>query len=747
MGSCSLTLTGERRTVQRLSMGTLILLAVFIAGGPLASLAVPARQGGLLKKTADSYCLTPSCVLASSDIIKMMNASADPCDDFYEFACGNFLEETVIPDHKTRVGTFSILRDKLNERLRTLFESDKKGGEPEIFNSVRNYFHSCMDQDEIGEHSKADMLEIIESLGGWPLLMGEKFNEEEFVWQKLTIKADSLGFGTGTIMDAGISTNSLNASKRIIAFDQPSLGLSREYLIKGLEEKEVKAYYNYMVETAVYFGADRVTAEKELKDSLNFELKLAEMSLPREKRRNKTALTNQMTLQKVGELYDYDWMNHLNVMFNNKDVVFTPDEIVNVKVPSFLTQLQTYIGTVPKRVIANYMVWRYIKSSMSFLDKKAIKIVLDYSKVISGKETIPPRWETCVTTVSGTGRSSLYFYEGSLTNAVGSMYAKKYFPASKKAIADEMVKNIRSEFKLMLDELDWMDDATKSRAHAKVDQMTSHIAYSKEILNDQLLNEFYEGLVLNSTSYLKNKLTLRKFINEYYVKEFRKPIDKQSWKTHGGAAIVNAFYSSSENSIQFPAGILEGLFFQSDRPSYMNYGAIGMVVGHEITHGFDDQGSQKDGEGNLVNWWEKITKERYNAKAKCIIDQYSDFSVNIEGEDISVNGINTQGENIADNGGFKEAYRAYQRLVSQYGEEPQLPGLPYTPSQMFWLSGAAVWCGKSRPATEKNRVLTDPHSPSQFRVVGSFRNLPEFAHDWNCPNDAPMNPKKKCTVW
>jgi len=418
-----------------------------------------------------------------------------------------------------------------------------------------------------------------------------------------------------------------------------------------------------------------------------------------------------------------------------------------VKVPKYLTKLQAYLKNVPKRTIANYMVWRYVKSSMALLDKAALKIVLDYNKVISGKETTPPRWETCVRSVSGTDSSSLYFYEGSLTNAVGAMYAKKYFPVDKKAVADEMVTNIREEFKVMLDELDWMDDATKGRAHNKVDMMTSHIAYSREILDNDLLNEFYQGLVLDSTSYLKNKLALRKFINEYYVKEFRKPIDKQSWKTHGGAAIVNAFYSSSENSIQFPAGILEGLFFQADRPSYMNYGAIGMVVGHEITHGFDDQGSQKDGEGNLVNWWEKITKQRYNERAKCMIDQYSEFSVNVDGEEINVNGINTQGENIADNGGFKEAYRAYQRLVDTYGEEPQLPGLPYTPNQMFWLSGASVWCGKSRPATEKNRVLTDPHSPSQFRVVGSFRNLAEFSQDWNCPKNSPMNPDKKCTVW
>jgi len=327
------------------------------------------------------------------------------------------------------------------------------------------------------------------------------------------------------------------------------------------------------------------------------------------------------------------------------------------------------------------------------------------------------------------------------------MYAKTYFPASQKAVADEMVENIRSEFKLMLDELDWMDDKTRQRAHVKVDSMKSFIAYAKEILDDNLLNEFYQGLELKSGNYMENMLVLRRFINEYYTKEFRIPIDRHSWKTHGGAAIVNAFYSPSENSIQFPAGILDGVFFQADRPNYLNYGGIGMVVGHEITHGFDDQGSQKDGEGNLVDWWEKETKDKYNKKAKCIIDQYGNYTVEVKGETINLNGVNTQGENIADNGGFKESLRAYERLTAMHGIEPKLPGLPYTQKQLFWLAGASVWCTAMRPEALKQRVLTDPHAPARFRVNGPYRNIDEFSRDWGCPSGSPMNPIKKCRVW
>ncbi|XP_023346897.1 neprilysin-2 isoform X3 [Eurytemora carolleeae] len=472
------------------------------------------------------------------------------------------------------------------------------------------------------------------------------------------------------------------------------------------------------------------------------------MSLPREERRNATALNNQMTLEEGNKMYPaFNWTNHVRNILDNPEVPINSSEVINVAVPVYVQKLAVYMPSVPARVQANYLLWRFIKGMVSFSDKEARQIQLKYNMVLTGKEQESPRWETCVKTTSGNGENYLYFYEGSLTNAVGAMYAKEYFPESSKQIADDMVSNIKKEFKTMLDELDWMDDITRKKAHSKVDKMMPFIGYAKEILDDKLINEHYKGLDLNSPSYLKNFLKLKTFINEYYVKVFRDPIDNHSWKTHGGAAIVNAFYSPNENSIQFPAGILDGVFFKDDRPSYMNYGAIGVVVGHEITHGFDDTGSQKDGDGNLVDWWEPQTKKKYLERAQCIIDQYSNFTVEVVGEILNVNGINTQGENIADNGGYKEAYRAYEKLTKEQGEELSLPGLPYTPRQLFWISGAAVWCNILREEALKNRVLTDPHAPGRYRVNGSYRNQKEFSKDWNCPKGSNMNPEKKCSVW
>ena len=397
--------------------------------------------------------------------------------------------------------------------------------------------------------------------------------------------------------NSGYTTDPKDSERRITEVDQFSPGLSREYLIKGYDDKDVQAYYKLMVNMAAMLGADEELAKKEMEEALKLELKLAEFALPREKRRNKTALYNPMPLPEIQKMYPelplFDYINGITLY---EEGFVTKDEVLNVAVPEFVTKVREHLANVPARVQANYIIWRNVKSSISFLDSQALEHALEYAKVLTGKKQDVPRWERCVKSVAGLS-GSLYFYEGSLTNVVGAMYAKKYFKLDAKKKADEMVDNIRAEFKKILDELDWMDDKTRERAHVKADKMTPHMAYAAEILDDNLIKDFYEGLDLKNDSYLKNYLRLKNFINLYYAKEYRKKIDKADWRTHGGAAIVNAFYSPNENSIQFPAGILGGVFYNAENPSYMNYGAIGFVVGHEITHGFDDQGSQRDGDG------------------------------------------------------------------------------------------------------------------------------------------------------
>ena len=558
---------------------------------------------------------------AAADLIKSMDETVDPCSDFYNFACGNFIKERVLPDHKDFISSIDPIIDKKNLRLRKLFEGKAVGCEPQAYQNVRNYFQACMDTKSIEEKSVGQLKALLDDIGGWPVLLGEKWQGENFQWHQLSVKASDKGFSSDRMITIRISTDYKDSAKRMLWVYGPKLGLRREYLIKGADNEKVKDYLQYMVDSAVFLGANREAALTEMKDALDLELKIAELTLPREEMRNKTALYNTMTIKEASALYPkLPWVEYINVVLSpDRTVSVDENEVVNVAVPKYIEEFGKLIATVPARTIANLIMWRNVKSSMSYLSEEAIQIQLAYSKAITGKASKSPRWEKCVKATAGLGGNYFYHYEGSLTNAVGAMYAKEYFQAAAKEVTDEMVTNIRKEFKDMLNKLEWMDEKTKQRAFEKADLMTPNIAYAKEILDDRLLEDFYDGLVLSKASYLKNYLHLKIWISKYYAKEFRKPVDKKSWKTHGGAAIVNAFYNPAENSINFPAGILDGVFFQEDRPLYMNYGAIGFVVGHEITHGFDDQGSQKDGEGNLVDWWEPETKTRYLEKARSVI--------------------------------------------------------------------------------------------------------------------------------
>ncbi|KAG0419148.1 hypothetical protein HPB47_004337 [Ixodes persulcatus] len=268
------------------------------------------------------------------------------------------------------------------------------------------------------------------------------------------------------------------------------------------------------------------------------------------------------------------------------------------------------------------------------------------------------------------------------------------------------------EFMAILDDIDWMDEQTRQRARAKAQAIQPYIGYPEELLKDVLVEEHYSKVTLKPDAYFENVMRLRKWSTDYALGQLRKPHIKGDWKRFAQVAVVDAYYSDVENCIRIPAGILQGVFFSKDRPSYLNYGAIGSIIGHEITHGFDDEGRQFDKDGSIINWWEPETDLKFRQRAQCIVEQYGNYTV-AEGT-MNVNGINTQGENIADNGGIKEAFNAYKKWVKENGPEAGLPGLKYTPQQLFWISAANIWCSKYRPEALKLSILAGAHSPAPF---------------------------------
>ncbi|GLV37796.1 Neprilysin 2 [Carabus blaptoides fortunei] len=585
------------------------------------------------------------------------------------------------------------------------------------------------------EHNSLHVLKkYLHKFGGWPVLEGEKWNERDNHWQQITYKLHDSGFGSNYLLRLYVFLNPKNSSQTVLFINQPLLGLKKEYLSKGLSNTIVKAYYKYMVNLAVILGGKRDYASKQLKQSLLFEMRLAKICLPKEQLRNFTELYNPITIRELQIRYpDISWLSYISKLLNG--VTVTEDEVIILQSLNYLNGLFKLLNDTPKRIQANYLLWRVVENSVSFLSHVARKYLLQYTRIVSGTTALSSRWRECVSVVNN-----------GMPVAVGSLYVRRYFSSHAKNEAEDMVQNIRRELRHILKKIPWMDRHTLKRAVDKLDAMEAHVGYPKELLNDTLVEQYYEKLNIHENRYLESVLEITKFERRFEFHSLHETVNKSNWIDHANAAVVNAFYTFSENSINLPAGILQGAFFESDRPKYMNYGAIGTVIGHEIIHGYDDKGRQYDKNGNLLDWWEEKTNEDFIKRAQCFVDQYENFTD--KQVKMHLNGINTEGENIADNGGAKAAYMAYINWARRtHAREPKLPNLDYTPNQLFWLSMANAFCTKSRPEYTRLIITTDEHSPAMFRVLGTLSNLDEFSNDFNCDTSSAMNPERKCTLW
>ncbi|GFN91707.1 endothelin-converting enzyme 1-like [Plakobranchus ocellatus] len=382
-----------------------------------------------------------------------------------------------------------------------------------------------------------------------------------------------------------------------------------------------------------------------------------------------------------------------------------------------------------KQVLNDYMLWHLVADFAPMLSKPFRDAKQTFSEVMSGTKGNEETWHICIT------ETDLV-----LGFAVGALFVKETFVGGSKAKAKEMIENVRTAFTDNLPNLDWMDDATRAAALDKANAVTDMIGYPDYILDHVKLDKKYENLKMNKSDYFGNNLAFTRYsFRRTFGKLRKKPLNEWAMSP----PTVNAYYSPNKNTIVFPAGILQAPFFDRNFPQSLNYGAMGVVMGHELTHGFDDQGREYDKEGNMKNWWGQEAIKRFKEKTQCLVDQYNKFELHGEHE----RGKQTLGENIADNGGLKSAYNAYSKWVERNGVEQLLPALNLSHKQLFFLSFAQVWCWNSKPESDHMQILTDPHSPAKFRVIGPLSNSEDFSREYKCSSKARMNPKKKCEIW
>ncbi|VDM97134.1 unnamed protein product [Thelazia callipaeda] len=670
-----------------------------------------------------------------------MNLSVDPCENFFEYACGRWNHDHPIPDDMFAYGTFASVRENVRLQMKVLLESDTPVASKSIA-MARIAYQTCMNTSKLESIKSSQLLHALQQLGKWPLLNGkDDWDEKSFNFTSV-LASSRRSFGNEIFFQVYVYADAKNTTRNTLYMDQGMLGLGRGsrdyYLNTTMFSKHLDAYRKYQLDVMKLLLADaNITYElpqliRQLDDIINFEKKFAQIIIPEDDRRNSTRLYNKKIIADLYTLLpEVEWLSYFYQITPKSihDSISNNTQIIVGEV-EYLYSVTELINNNSNGLLANYILWRIIHSWVKILDGRFEDIKQDFMRVMTGQQTKSPRWKECAQ-----GTISL------LPLAGGALYVRQHFDFTDKqeALVSLWIKNFT--FSNIVRNIFYNKIVIQ-----KAVSMINNIGYPDFINNDTALDKHYEKL--HFTAEDSHFDLLRKVLIWSQEKEFlriKESFDKYEFEV--SPAVVNAFYSPEKNALTFPAGILKPPFFSGSYPKMVNYGAIGAVIGHEITHGFDDQGSQYDKDGNLQNWWNEESYKGFSARKECIVDQYNSYKV--PNTDYKVNGKLTQGENIADNGGVKEAYRAYRKYVKQLGhEEPYLPGFQnFSSDQVFYLSYAHFWCGHKKEAAALQQVLTDEHSPEVFRVIGVLSNLPEFSEAYNCIPGSQLNPPQRCAVW
>ncbi|XP_029472150.1 endothelin-converting enzyme-like 1 [Rhinatrema bivittatum] len=682
----------------------------------------------------DAYCLEgcpekKAFGRASRFIAGNIDPTIDPCKDFYSFACGGWLRRHGIPEDKLIYGLIAAVGEQNEEKLQLLLmQPVRRGQRGSAERKVKEFFRSCLNVREIDRLGPRPMLQVIEECGGWDL-PGEGGKEARWDFGELLYKTQGV-YSTAVLFSLTVNLDDKNSSRYVIRIDQDGLTLPERTLYLGQDEESEKilaAYKLFMERLLGLLGADDVQQKAE--EILQLEQQLANITISEydDLRRDISTMYNKVTLSELQQIApNLKWKHLLDRIFHYD---FSEDEEIVVLATDYMQKVSELIRSTPTRILHNYMIWRIVVVLSEHLSTPFRDAIHELSKEMEGTEKQLELGKMCLT------QANKHF-----GMALGALFVEEYFSSSSKAKVQQLVEDIKHILDQRLDELDWMDDETKAAARAKLQYMMVMIGYPDFLLKPEAIDKEYEFEVHEKT-YFKNILNSIKFNIKLSVKKIRQEVDKTAWLLPPQA--LNAYYLPNKNQMVFPAGILQPTLYNPEFPQSLNYGGIGTIIGHELTHGYDDWGGQYDRHGNLMHWWTEDSYRKFLKKAECIVNLYDNFTVYNQ----RVNGRLTLGENIADMGGLKLAYYAYQKWVREHGPERPLHRLKYTHEQLFFIAFAQNWCIKRRSQSIYLQVLTDKHAPEHYRVIGSVSQFHEFGRVFHCPKNSPMNPVHKCSVW
>ena len=650
----------------------------------------------------------PSLDLAS------MDKTADPCVNFYQYACGGWKKNNPIPPDQTSWSVYAKLYQDNLQFLRDILEqaSASAGLRDAVTQQIGDFYAACMDEATVEKQGTAPVRGYLDAVGN--LKSAKEIAPLVAQLQQV--------YGRSVLFEAGSTQDPDNSEMVIAELDQGGLGLpDRDYYTKeDAKSKETRErYVQHVQKLFELMGENRDTAKKDADTVMRLETALAKASMTRVDRRDPYKMKHKMKLADLNELApNFDWKAYYST------AQYPQFEILNVDTPDFFKEVNTLLAAEPIDNWKTYLRFHVVDSASPYLSSPFVDENFEfYRKYLRGAKEQQARWKRCVG-----------YTDHGLGEALGQVYVAKVFSPELKQSTLDMVRRIEDAMALRIQQLDWMSPETKEQALRKLHTIRNKIGYPDKWRD-------YSSVKIARDDFAGNVGRASQFEHHRDVNKIGKPVDRGEWDM--SPPTVNAYYNDQMNDINFPAGVLQPPLYDAKMDDAPNYGDTGGTIGHELTHGFDDEGSQYDASGNLKNWWTKADREKFDARTKCVEDQYATYIVV---DDIHINSRLTLGEDVADLGGEILAYMAWQDATKGQSPAPR-DGL--TPEQRFFVGFAQWACDNDRPENLRVRAATDPHSPGIYRINGVVVNMPEFAKAFACKQGQPMTKPadKVCKVW
>ena len=682
------------------------IAAIFIL---LASVSI-----GILRAGQESGSAKPSGPATRGVDLTILDKTCKPCEDFYHYASGDWLAKNPVPAAYPSWGRFNELAERNRELLRQILEgaaANTMASPGSNEQKIGDFYASCMDEKQTN------------AAGAKPL--DAEFARIDAIRSTGELQAEIArlqGMGVRALFEFGSTQDAKNSSEVIGGADQGGLGLpDRDYYTKTDDKsKQLRQQYEeHVAKMLALAGDDAAKASSEAKAIMDLETKLADASLTRVERRDPEKTYHKMNRSDLRNLTPYwSWEEYF------QQIGYANIDFVDVSAPKFFETLSQALKETPLDTWKAYLRWHLVNSTAAYLSDPFVDEDFNFKgRVLQGTKELLPRWKRCVTAT-----------DRQLGEALGQIYAQKYFPPEAKARALEMVNRLIDALHDDLQTLPWMGPATRQQALAKLAAFTRKIGYPDKWRD-------YSAYAVDRGPYALNQMRGAQFEFKRDLNKIGKPVDRAEWGM--SPPTVNAYYDPEMNEIVFPAGILQPPFFDPNADDASNYGAMGAVIGHEMTHGFDDEGRKFDAQGNLRDWWTPEDEKNFNERAACVEKQFDGYVVQ---DDIHENGKLVLGESIADLGGLNLAYRALQ--IAEKGKKPALIG-GLTADQRFYLAYAQIWASNDRPEFERLMVNTNPHPLARFRAIAAPSNMPEFARAFDCKEGDAMArpPAIRCQIW